>query len=97
MTKFERENQEAVAMCNARRLREQMAAEQDRIIDADYVVVDEMAEARIRVLKVAGGVMARAMIGCMFLGAINRGWIDFTFGLVVTTACFIWAWAFAKR
>ena len=97
MTKFERENQEAVAMCNARRLREQMAAERARIIDADYVVVDDIAEARIQVLKVAAGVAARAMIGCFFLGAISRGWVAAPFGLLASACCFVWAYEFAKR
>lgn len=94
MSKFDLQDREVIAMCNRRKVRENI---EDRIIDADYVTIDPAAEARAQLVKLAAGVAGRASLGCVFLGAISRGWTAPGFGLVAAAACFLWAWAYFRR
>ena len=94
MSKFDIQDREVIAMCNARRIREQA---REQIIEAEYVAIDEAAEARKAALQLIAGVAGRAGIGMVFLGAITRGWTEPAFGLAAAAACFLWAWAFARR
>jgi len=98
MSKFDIQDQEVISMCNARSRRAR--EEEQRIIDAeyaDYVTIEEVAEERVQMLKLAAGVAGRASMGLVFIGAITRGWAEPGFGLATAAVCFLWAWIFARR
>lgn len=43
------------------------------------------------------GVTVRTLIGCVFLGAVARGWCGMEFGLCCAAVCGIWAGARWRR
>lgn len=95
--KFDMQDREVIAMCNARRQREEMELHQARVIEAEYEVIDPVAEAGAVVLRTAAGTLGRMCIGFLFMGAISRGWVEPAFGFTATAACMIWAGTFLRR
>lgn len=97
MSKFDMQDMEIIGMVN-RAARERRAQEEEsRIIEAEYVTIDEHAEVRAQVMKKAAGVAGRAAIACVFLGAIAREWVEPAFGIAATAAFFMWSVIYATR
>lgn len=94
MSKFDAQDMEVIGMVN--RAAEERRKRED-IIEVECVAIDEAAEARAEMVKLAAGVAGRATAGCIFLGAITRGWAEPAFGLAGAALFFLWALAFARR
>lgn len=95
--KFDMQDREVIAMCNARRIRDEAKEAELRVIEAEYEVIDTEMEARIMALRIIGGAAARGSIGLVFLGAVTRGMISPVLGLLGAAVSFLWAAGFVRR
>lgn len=79
----------------APRRAEQEAAEREMYLYSDAESEDE--ELHHLDLGNIAGTIARLLIGCVFVGAVGRGWCEPGFGLAGAMACGAWAVARWRR
>lgn len=94
---FDEEDRELERMVNPATAARRRLAEQRGALDAEYAdIPDDTFEGRWHNLKRLTAALARAAVGCVFLGSITRGWIAPVLGLAAGAACFLWAWLYYR-
>lgn len=94
-SKFHEQDMEVIQMVNGQAARRRQATID--AVDAEYVTIEDEIAIRAAGLRHAAGVVARALIGCVQLGAVTHGWADPIFGLLSAAVFFIWAVVYARR
>lgn len=93
--KFHEQDMEVITMVNAQAAKRRQPTVD--AVDAEYVTVEDKIAVRAEGLRHAAGVVARALLGCVQLGAVTHGWADPVFGLTSAAVFFIWAVVHARR